>query len=132
MPNSSSLHSISICKRNACVTYNVSPYIEYRLIDAHLTILFDAVEYLLGDQLFQMRYRRLRTAAYEASLQILKVIANAFEAHVDLFVETMEIGFGMRVHHLLVVVLVILRYILGAWHISALVEVTFTPRFIYR
>lgn len=77
-----------------------------------------------------MRYRRLRTAAYEASLQILKVIANTLEAHVDLFVETMEIGFGVRIHHLLVVIVVILRYVLGAWHISALVEISFTPRFI--
>lgn len=77
-----------------------------------------------------MRYRRLRTAAYEASLQILKIIANALEAHVDLLVQTMEIGLGMRFHNLLVVLLMILRYILGAWHVAALVEVTFTARFI--
>lgn len=77
-----------------------------------------------------MRYRRLRTAAYKASLQILKVIANTLEAHVDLFIETVEVGFGMRVHHLLVVVIVILRYILRTWHIPALVKITFAPRFI--
>lgn len=96
----------------------------------HLSILFNAIEYLLSHQLLEMRYRRLRTAAYEASLQILKIIANALEAHVDLLVQTMEIGFGMRLHNLLVVLLMILRYILGAWHVAALVEVTFPARFI--
>lgn len=96
----------------------------------HLSILLNAIEYLLCHQLLEMRYRRLRTAADEASLQILKIIANALEAHVDLLVQTMEIGFGMRLHNLLVVLLVILRYILGAWHVAALVEVTFTARFI--
>lgn len=120
-----------------CIEYNrlyTRIYSIYRvyieLPFTHLSILLNAIEYLLCHQLLEMRYRRLRTAADEASLQILKIIANALEAHVDLLVQTMEIGFGMRLHNLLVVLLVILRYILGAWHVAALVEVTFTARFI--
>lgn len=100
------------------------------VVSTYLTVLLDAIEYLLRDELLEMRYRRLRTAAYEASLQILKIIADTLEAHVDLFVKAMEIGFGMRLHHLLVVLLMVLRYILGAWHVAALVEITFASRFI--
>lgn len=77
-----------------------------------------------------MRYRRLRTAADEASLQALEVVADAFEAHVHLLVEAMEVGLGMRLHHLLVVVLVVLRYILRTWHVPALVEVSLSSRFV--
>jgi len=101
------------------------------IIISHLSILFNAVEDLLGHQLFQVRYRRLRAAADEAPLQVFEVIANALQAHVHLLVQAMEVGLGVRVHHLLVVVLVVLRDVLGARHVPALIEVPLPARFIW-
>lgn len=98
---------------------------------SHLSVLFDAVEDLLGHQLLEMRYRRLRAAANESPLQVLEVIANALQAHVHLLVQAMEVGLGVGVHHLLVVVLVVLRDILGTRHVPALVEVPLSARFIW-
>lgn len=102
----------------------------YYCLSSYLAVLFDAVENLLGHQLFEMRYRRLRAAADEAPLQVLEVIADALQAHIDLLVEAVEVGLGVRLHHLLVVVLVVLRDVLGTRHVPALVEVPLPARFI--
>lgn len=103
-----------------------------RLMSTNLSIFVDAIQNLFCYQLFEVCYGRLWAAAYKTSLQIFKVIAHAFQAYINLFVQPMEVGFGVCLHNLLVVLLVILRQILRAGHVAAFIEISFPTHFIWK